>query len=446
MPQEKLLPGLDRALDGADGARWFFRELVEPLCDSFDPALQARHDRLLTSVIGAVARQDAALGARLAARPPVGHRRGPVTLAPRPDLCVLPSRVTIGADVAVTATIMGVVRAAWPDTRVALVGSPVTLAPLLSGRRGVEIWDHPYPRHGSLRDRLSVWAEAADTVDAWTRRNAGASVLVLDPDSRITQLGLLPLTARSGATRHFPARGMPVTDRRNLTALAEDWARRATGGVPAPIGPRLVPSPDDLRRGAELVRALRRSPGHPVAVASLGVGGNVRKATGVDTEADMLARLSLRAAVVLDAGATAAETARATTVATAWAAATGRPFRHLRAGDHLTGEAPLVVLHRADLCAVAGLLARADLFVGYDSAFQHLAAAVGTPGVVVFVDPPSTTFVDRWRAPGTTALVVPRAGASSVDGPDGAGGMAVAVEQAVTGLLRARPAVPSAGR
>jgi hypothetical protein len=290
-----------------------------------------------------------------------------------------------------------------------------------------------------------VWQEAADAVDAWTHANAGASVLVLDPDSRITQLGLLPLIAPPGETRLFPARGMPVTDRRDLTALAEDWARRVTGGgAPALAGPRLIPPADDLRRGAELVTVLRRLDGRPVAVGSLGVGGNPRKAVDTGAEVAALVRVGRHASVVLDAGTTAEETARATAVATGVAAATDRRVSHVSAGSpygaELTGGAALVVLHGADLCAVTGVLAHSDLFVGYDSAFQHIAAAVGTPGVVVFVDPPSTTFVDRWRAPGSTAVVVRRGAARRVENPT------AAIERAVTGLLRRRLVDRAAGR
>jgi ADP-heptose:LPS heptosyltransferase len=45
----------------------------------------------------------------------------------------------------------------------------------------------------------------------------------------------------------------------------------------------------------------------------------------------------------------------------------------------------------------AALIGASDLYVGYDSAFQHVAAALGIPAIDVFVNPPNATFARRWR-------------------------------------------------
>lgn len=391
-------PLAGQALDGEAGASRFFGDVVEPACDSFDPAAQRGIERLLAAVLAGHAGSDVdgadLLHARAAAV--AGH-----TPVPRPDLCVLPSRVTIGADVAITAGILGVVRMAWPATRIALVGSRRTLAPVVAGQEGAFVWDHRYPRHGALADRIAVWRDASAELAAWTRRHPGARVLVLDPDSRITQLGLLSLGA---STRLFDSRS--VTGAGSLTELATDWARRVTGlAATAPLPARVIPAPDHLDWGRAVVARLAARHGRPVVVVSLGVGGNPRKAGGVADEIAVLRRIAEHATVVLDSGGTAAETSRAVGVA---AAVTDGPAAELAVGALPGDVAGPVVLREGTLPAVTGLLAAADLYAGYDSAFQHLAAAVGTPAVAVFVDPPAPVFVDRWCAPGATPVVVRR--------------------------------------
>jgi hypothetical protein len=406
----------ERALDGVTGARWFFAELVEPLCDSFDPALQDRVGRLLTEVIAECARRDPRLRARLdrvTVRP--SHSRSARALIPAaaPDLCVIPSRVTVGADIAITAAITEVVRTAWPRTRIALAGAAGTLAPLARGRSGIEVWDHAYPRHGSVSDRLAVWLSVADAVDSWQRGQPGRSLLVLDPDSRMTQLGLLSLTRSARGTRLFASRSVPVGDRRCLTDLAVEWARLITGASgDLGTGPRLVPPSGAASWGRSMTAWLRARYGRPVVVCSLGVGGNQRKAASLDAEVATVMRVSRHATVILDAGATDEELRRARAVGRGWARRSGAGVAELPSGRPAP-HAPdattsLYLLRGADLDSVAGLLGHADLLVAYDSAFQHVAAAVGTPGVVVFVNPPSATFVDRWLAPGMTAIICDR--------------------------------------
>jgi hypothetical protein len=392
----------DRAFDGADGARWFFRTVVEPACDSFDPRAQREIERVLADVLAESGRRDGRMRAALDGHDVIGRRMAAVDgglVRRAPDLCVIPSRVTIGADVAITASIVAVVRTAWPQTGVALVGSPRLLEPVTHGQSDVEVWDHAYPRHGSLLDRLAVWRDAVDT---FARRTHGDTrCLVMDPDSRITQLGLLPL---GGPTRVFDSRTASPTDPAGLADLAAAWAAGVTGA--APQRARLVPAADHLGWGSELVHRLRTRHQRPVVFVSLGVGGNPRKAAGVAAEIDVLRRVAKHAVIVLDSGATPAESSRANEVA--GAVADGL------AGTLVAGALPeedaqaVFVLRDASLPAAIGLVAAADLVAGYDSAFQHIASAVGTPAVAVFVDPPSPTFVDRWRSPGTTAVTVGR--------------------------------------
>jgi len=48
----------------------------------------------------------------------------------------------------------------------------------------------------------------------------------------------------------------------------------------------------------------------------------------------------------------------------------------------------------------ASLISRSDLYVGYDSAGQHAAAAAGVPLISVFAGAPSERFRRRWTPSG----------------------------------------------
>jgi ADP-heptose:LPS heptosyltransferase len=62
---------------------------------------------------------------------------------------------------------------------------------------------------------------------------------------------------------------------------------------------------------------------------------------------------------------------------------------------------------------LSALIGRSDAYVGYDSAFQHIAAAQAVPVIDVFVDVPSPIFADRWRPYSKAAVEVVRAPAGA---------------------------------
>ena len=66
----------------------------------------------------------------------------------------------------------------------------------------------------------------------------------------------------------------------------------------------------------------------------------------------------------------------------------------VRLPDGASGQ---LLIHQGGLRSLVALVAASDLYVGYDSAFQHIAAALSVPAIDVFVDPPSDLFSKRWR-------------------------------------------------
>jgi ADP-heptose:LPS heptosyltransferase len=76
----------------------------------------------------------------------------------------------------------------------------------------------------------------------------------------------------------------------------------------------------------------------------------------------------------------------------------------------------------------ASIIAASKLYVGYDSAGQHVASACGVPLISIFAGFPVPRMFDRWRPTGDGATVI------RVDGRGDAGDTLARVEAA----LRAR--------
>ena len=67
----------------------------------------------------------------------------------------------------------------------------------------------------------------------------------------------------------------------------------------------------------------------------------------------------------------------------------------------------------------AAIISASRLYVGYDSAGQHVAAATGIPLITIFAGFPALRMFDRWRPTGKHACVI------RVDRPDPAATIAL---------------------
>ena len=59
-----------------------------------------------------------------------------------------------------------------------------------------------------------------------------------------------------------------------------------------------------------------------------------------------------------------------------------------------------------DLSAFAGLMSVADLYIGYDSAGGHLAAALEVPVITVFAGAANRNMINRWTPWGRSKTCV----------------------------------------
>jgi ADP-heptose:LPS heptosyltransferase len=130
----------------------------------------------------------------------------------------------------------------------------------------------------------------------------------------------------------------------------------------------------------------------PVITVSLGVGENPAKRIADPFETNLLRGLvSDDAVVVIDKGAGGEETRR---VEKAISDSGATPVR-TRTWD-------------GSFAGFASLIARSRLYVGYDSAGQHVAAACGVPLVTVFAGFASSRMYERWKPSGRGPIHVVR--------------------------------------
>jgi ADP-heptose:LPS heptosyltransferase len=356
-----------------------FGVLAEGLADRFEPALCDAYAKLFSQAIACV-REDVDAGS-LASH--YQRMRKPRPVAGEPRTIFVLSRVTLGADIAVTSVLITAAKKRFPHSEIVFVG-PRKNYELFAAAPQLHHAEIGYCK-GGLRQRLAVWDQLRELLDK-------PESIVIDPDSRFTQLGLLPVCAEE-RYHLFDSRSYQAETSRSLPELASAWALEIFGVAGARPFVALGPAPEA---------------GH-IAV-SFGVGENPAKRLPESFEEELLKLLSAEGRpICIDKGAGGEEAERV-----------------MRAVERSGVEASL---WEGSFAGFARIISGAALYAGYDSAGQHVAAACGVPLISVFAGFPAPRMFDRWKPSG------PRCDVIRVDRPD-----AVAVLQQVTAALAKRKA------
>jgi hypothetical protein len=335
---------LDRAI-AVDEGRALLSIVVERLADLFEPRLCDVYARLFGEVIERVAPD---LRTRLREKLP----------SPKPpakiDFVYVLSRVTLGADVAVTSVLLDGLKKRYPEAQIVFV-APRKSFELFEADPRIRHFEAPYARNGALRDRLRASA------NLWFEDG-----IVVDPDSRLTQLGLISVCDEPRYF-FFPSRAYGGDCGESLPVLASRWVREVFGVEDAYpyIAHHIAP-------GAVS--------GEPAGITvSLGVGENPAKGLGEGFERELMGALGETGAdILVDKGGSSEERERVERV--------------LRPGMRS---------HLGSFARFAAEIARSKLYVGYDSAGGHVASAAGVPLIGIFCGAASERMFERWRPTGT---------------------------------------------
>lgn len=427
LPPELVAP-LRRLAEAAAGpgpeapavTRLLFQGLVEPLNDTFSLHSSRFYDRAFCEVLDAcrrlpwgagldqfLTRRGLATAADLVRRKErIGEAAGRVwaPASPAPEKVLVLSRVTVGADVAVTSLALAWAADVFVGAEVVFL-APASAGALVAGHPAIRHRAVAYPRLGGLRERLSFGLEVARIVEEETSALPPSRMLVVDPDTRLTQLGLLPV----GDERRylwFPSRSFRRPGRERLGELAAAWLSELTDGGWQAESPAVWLAPGEWQRARRLRERLAAG-GRRIVSVNFGVGGNLAKALGTGFEAELLARLAAPPngedrIVLVSRGLGEEESRRAREAVDAASAAGRLQAAHLpeRTGPDVvleSGRLPDVVTWDGGLAPFLASLAASDLYVGYDSAGQHAAAALGTPTLTVFRKSAGDRHFRRWQ-------------------------------------------------
>lgn len=407
---------LDEPCLSEPGQRATFPLLVERLSDSFDPQLCLLYDRAFAQMIshcrklpagrdldsalrrfGIESEQDLLL--RKARLREQRNLRDPEAQQNVRKVLV-PSRVTLGADVAVTSVVLEKARRTFPHAERVLLGS-LKLQQLFGGERLLRIREVRYETDGTLLERLQGWLPVVEAIEEETRALAPGQCLIIDPDSRLLQLGLLPALRDESLYFFFESRRYGEPQEGSLSQITLRWLNQTFGGEDA-ILPQVRLAEPDREFAWRVCGRLREEGAQYLVAASFGVGGNPDKRLPDPFEEALLLRLLEEGAtVLLDKGFGLGEAERANRL-TEQVKAAGWSVVELNAanGQQALSGGELrcrMLTWQGAIGAFSALVAASDEYVGYDSAGQHIAAALGVPTLDIFTDTASPIFRQRWQ-------------------------------------------------
>lgn len=378
----------ERLLDpliAEDGNRALFRIVVERLGDLFEPRLCDAYADLFADVI---ARKIPELrhAEHLVER--YERVRKPRQVDREPASVFVLSRVTLGADVAITSVLLDAAKRRFPNAQIWFVG-PHKSWELFAADPRLRHLPMAYGRSATLDDRLAIWPQL---LDALRQPNS----IVIDPDSRLTQLGLLPICQEEDYY-FFESRSYGGDGSESLSSLASRWAAE-TFGV----------------SGARQYIDTGLDAAEYACTVSFGVGENPDKRIADPFEEELLKQLPRP--LLIDKGAGGEEAERVERAVS-------------KAGSGIT-------MWDGSFAGFAAHIQRSKLYVGYDSAGGHVAAACGVPLLSIFAGFASERMYLRWRPTGPGQIYVVPVGQGHA--------LSSSVTASVASLLASLPSYPEA--
>lgn len=400
-------------------ARALFGIIIERLCDDFEELQTETYNRLISQVVTFLRKlpegtelntelnnfhleTEEQLYQRIESIRLNPDEKLPTTLQPKKILIL--SRITIGADVAISSVICQRVARLFPDATIAVIGN-AKLSQVFSEGSGIKIHALQYARRGGLLERFLVWLDLLGEVRKELADLSTGEYLVLDPDSRLTQLGVLPLVANENY-RFFNSRGkQSYPAKASISELTNLWLDNILGHDQFCF-PKIWPDKASLASASQLRKS---SDGKKLITLNLGVGGNARKRVRGEFEAELVLRLLAEddVRIILDLGFGEEERLRSEAIL---AAAKKQNFKTRELGfrnlDAVDEDCQLIGVE-CSVAEIAALIACSDEFIGYDSACQHIAAAEGVRTYTIFAGSNNVRFIRRWHAcgPNTSEIV-----------------------------------------
>ena len=310
------------------------------------------------------------------------------------------SRVTIGADIAITSIIIQHLTELYPETEIVLIGNN-KLKEVYGANSNIRIRKISYSRKGGLMPRLSSWHSLLEIIDQETSSISGNNIALIDPDSRMSQLGVLPLIPENNYFFFDSRSDTSFNKKMSMVELTNRWLNDITGTRGFKYPKIWVPD-KYLRTAEDFFKQLRNSGAENIIVVNFGVGGNLRKSVGKELEKKLLITLLQKpnTVILLDKGFGDQETSYINSLIEE-IDKQGYLIRHTTFSSN--NKKPIswgVIGMESGIGEIAALIAMSEEFIGYDSACQHISAALETPCLTIFAGSNNMRFIRRWSAHG----------------------------------------------
>jgi ADP-heptose:LPS heptosyltransferase len=321
---------------------------------------------------------------------------------------IILSRVTVGADIAITRIIIQRLRNSFPHTELVLIG-PGHLSDMFAEMPRCRCVPFIYKNDGTLVEKMTSWPSLLATVTQESKDCAADEILLFDTDTRLSQLGLLPLS-HDDNTWYFPSRTIGYADvrQKSLYDLSNQWMntilRENKPTSFSPLFSHIEEAYSSLRRRLKKNRAAF------IITINFGVGNDPQKKIDAAFELTLLRELlkTPQTVVILDSGCGEEERQRTEehlrvlklSGTTAQTIAQGEKIKKISLSHG-------ILSHQGPLGDLGKLIRISDCFIGYDSCGQHIATAAGTPSVIIFAGAPSARFVARWSPNNPAGATIP---------------------------------------
>ena len=393
-------------------AQALFRIIIESLCDDFEDLQTETYNRVMTQLISYCRKLpsgqelDRCLNdfnirdhEGLLERIKTIRADGKELSHPQDvKKILLLSRVTIGADVAITSIIIQRLAQLYPAAEMVLIGDS-KLDQIYGGNSRIRLHTVDYNRRGGLIERLSSWQLVLNIVKQELAACPLESTILIDPDSRLSQLGVLPLIPEQNYYFFDSRSDISFASNMSMAQLTNSWITKVTGEDDFRY-PRVWPRSSNLTKAERLYEEIKHNGARRVITINLGVGGNQRKKVGRLLEKELLLSLLQEpdTVIVLDKGLGDEElensNALLKTVKEHGFATTSAEFGAELNSDIRSG----VIGIQTRIGEIAAIIAKCDEYIGYDSACQHIAAALDIPCLTIFAGSNNMRFIRRWSA------------------------------------------------
>jgi len=400
-------PGLNSV-----AAQSLFSIIIESLCDDFEELQTETYNRVMTQVITFCRRLSAGKELdrslndfRVYSRMDLLERIKTIRLEAKSlsrhrDIkkILLLSRVTIGADVAVTSIIIQRLAELYPNAEMVLIGGS-KLDEIYGGNPRIRLQKAEYERKGGLLERLSNWQLVLNIIQQELASCPLDNTILVDPDSRLSQLGVLPIISPDHYFFLDSRSAFSFAANMSMAQLTNTWLDRVTGVVDFRY-PGVWLLPDPVQKAAALYNRLKNNGARWVIAINFGVGGNPRKKVGRLLEQKLLLSLLKKpnTVILLDKGLGEKELQYSNFLLNAVKQNGYTIEETVFAAEFNSDISSGVIGLQTRIGEIAAIIANCDEYIGYDSACQHIAAALQTPCLTIFAGSNNMRFIRRWSA------------------------------------------------